>query len=88
MYKKADDKITSAKVKLYYVFSNYSHTFNRSRHIMNFRLCCRIVKSDRAIILLNLCIALLIALALFLAGVGRTDNEVLYTFRQQALFLL
>ena len=39
-------------------------------------LCCRIVKSDRAIILLNLCVALLIALSLFLGGVGRADNEV------------
>ena len=38
------------------------------------------MKSDRAIILMNLCIALLIALALFLGGVGRTDNEVLHIF--------
>ena len=43
---------------------------------------CRVVKSDRAIILMNLCVALLIALALFLAGVGRTDNEVVYQFCQ------
>ena len=36
----------------------------------------RVVKSDRAIILLNLCIALIIGYALFLGGVSQADQKV------------
>ncbi|XP_053397886.1 adhesion G protein-coupled receptor B1-like [Mercenaria mercenaria] len=37
-------------------------------------LVWRLVRSDRAIILMNLCVALLIALGVFLAGVNRTES--------------
>ena len=36
----------------------------------------RYVKSDRAVILINLCIALIISYAIFIVGVDRTENEV------------
>ncbi|KAL4232623.1 Latrophilin Cytoplasmic C-terminal region [Mactra antiquata] len=36
----------------------------------------RLVRSDRAIILMNLCVALLIALGIFLAGVNRTESRI------------
>lgn len=36
----------------------------------------RFVKSDRAVLLLNLCAALIIAYIIFLAGVDRVENQV------------
>ena len=40
----------------------------------------RFVKSDRAVLLMNLCVALIIAYALFLGGVARADNQVSHLF--------
>ncbi|KAJ8315270.1 hypothetical protein KUTeg_007420 [Tegillarca granosa] len=39
----------------------------------------RYIKSDRAIILMNLCVALILAYAVFLAGVNRTENKDICT---------
>lgn len=36
----------------------------------------RYVKSDRAVILINLSVALIISYAVFIAGVDRTENKV------------
>jgi len=36
----------------------------------------RAVKGDRAVLLINLCSALLVAYVLFLVGVDRTENQV------------
>ena len=40
------------------------------------RISDRLVRSDRAVILMNLCIALLFALGVFLVGINRTESRV------------
>ncbi|XP_052810253.1 uncharacterized protein LOC128238399 isoform X3 [Mya arenaria] len=42
-------------------------------------LVWRYVKSDRAVLLLNLCASLIISYILFLAGVGRSENQTVCT---------
>ena len=37
---------------------------------------CRYLKSDRVVILINLCLALTVSYIIFLAGVDRTENKV------------
>jgi len=44
----------------------------------------RYVKSDRAVLLINLCVALILAYVIFLAGVDRTENEVRYNAHRRA----
>ena len=43
-------------------------------HARTFR--CRHIKSHHAVVLINLCIALLVANLVFVTGVDKTDNEV------------
>ena len=46
------------------------------------------MKSDRVIILLNLCTALIVSYVIFLAGVDRTENKVSLCFKVYMLYVL
>ena len=41
-----------------------------------FLFYCRYLKSDRVVILINLCLALTVSYIIFLSGVDRTENKV------------
>lgn len=48
----------------------------------------RFIKSDQSIMMLNLCAAMVIAYAVFISAVERTENEVFYLNRKNIIHVI
>ena len=59
-----------------FTFISFAFLNIYSDNARNSILSCRYVRSDRVVILMNLCLALTVSYIIFLAGVNQTQNKV------------